>query len=164
MAPNPAYDMVDPIAGSFRGRLATALTLNSQGGIGPVGVSFNASGRVVVGTGGQTGLVGLLVKNVARGPVGPWGTGLHAGTPNAHAPIGVQAGDGVDIMALGTIENLDKTAFPAGSKVYVKADGTVTTEANNADKSGNILVGFTREAGTLIVRFAYGTLPVPDLP
>ena len=161
---NPTYDMVDPIAGSFRGRLAAALTPNSDGGIGPVGVSFNAAGRVVVGTGGQTGLVGIMVKNVARGPVGRWGTGLHSGAPNSYAPIGVQAGDGVDIMALGTIESLDKTAFSAGTKVFCKADGTLVTVANNADKSGNIPIGFTREAGSLIVRFAFGTAKVPDLP
>lgn len=149
---NPAYDIYEPLAGGFRGRLASSLASDlTNGGIGPVAVGLNSDGRVVLGE-GDTGIVGVLVKNVARGPVGAWGTSLQ-GTPNANAPIGVRAGDAVDIMTNGTIVNLDPTEFPAGTAIY--ADGT-TGELTDAS-TGNIPVGFTREAGTLIVRFSFGT-------
>lgn len=145
------YDKYDPIAGGFRARLAAALTLVA-GSIGPVAVSLNASGRVVVGTAGQSGPVGVLVKNVARGPVGQWGTSLQ-GTPNADAPIGAQAGDTVDIMTNGEIVDLSTTTFPAGSKVYAATDGTLSTTGG----TGKFLIGYTVEAGRLVVRFAAGT-------
>ncbi len=145
------YDKYEPIAGGFRALLAAALTLTA-GSIGPVAVSLNASGRVVVGTAGQSGLVGILVKNVAKGPVGPWGTSLSGGTPNAYAPIGAQAGDVVDIMTNGEIVDLDTTAFPAGSKVYAAANGTVSTTS----AAGSFLIGHTVEAGRLVVRLVPG--------
>lgn len=145
------YDKYEPLAGGFRARLNAALSLTS-GSIGPVGVSLNSSGKVVVGTAGQSGLVGILVKNVARGPVGAWGTSLHGGTPHASAPIGAQAGDVVDIMTNGEIVDLDKTAYPAGTKFYARGDGSLVTAAD----VGNIPVGFTVEAGRLIVRIGNG--------
>lgn len=145
------YDKYEPIAGGFRALLGAALTL-TNGGIGPVAVSLNASGRVVVGTAGQSGIVGVLVKNVARGPVGPWGTSLSGGTPNANAPIGAQAGDAVDVMTNGEIVDLDTTAFPAGSKIYAAADGTLSTTGG----AGKFLIGFTVNAGRLVVRLAAG--------
>lgn len=145
------YDKYEPIAGGFRALLGAALTL-TNGGIGPVAVSLNASGRAVVGTAGQSGIVGVLVKNVAKGPVGPWGLSLSGGTPNANAPIGAQAGDVVDIMTNGEIVDLDTTAYPAGSKVYAAADGTLSTTGG----AGKFLIGFTVEAGRLVVRLAVG--------
>jgi hypothetical protein len=140
------YDKYDPISGGFRARLNAALTLTNGGYFG--GVSLNASGRVVAGTGGQTGLVGVLVKNVAKGPLGPWFTTTN-GTPNPYAPIGAQAGDAVDIMTNGEIVDIDKTAFPAGSKVYVHADGTIDTTG-----TAGTAIGYTVEAGRLVVRVA----------
>lgn len=145
------YDKYEPIAGGFRALLGAALTL-TDGGIGPVGVSLNASGRVVVGTAGQSGFVGVLVKNVARGPVGPWGTSLSGGTPNPNAPIGAQQGDAVDIMTNGEIVDLDPTAFPAGRKVYAAANGVVSVTA----AAGSIQIGHTVEAGRLVVRVTPG--------
>lgn len=145
------YDKYEPIAGGFRARLNAALTLTAGSFMGAV--SLNASGRVVVGTAGQSGFVGILVKNVAKGPIGQWGTDLAAGTPNAYAPIGAQAGDAVDIMTSGEIVDLDTTAFPAGTKIYANADGTLTTTGG----TGDILVGWTVEAGRLIVRVAAAT-------
>lgn len=145
------YDKYEPIAGGFRALLGAALTL-TDGSIGPVAVSLNASGRAIVGTAGQSGLVGVLVKNVAKGPVGPWGTSLSGGTPNPNAPIGAQAGDVVDIMTNGEIVDLDETDFPAGSKVYAAANGTVSTTGG----AGSILVGHTVEAGRLVVRLVPG--------
>lgn len=151
------YDKYDPIAGGFRARLETALSL-TNGSIGPVAVSHKASGRVVVGDSGQSGLVGVIVKNVARGPVGQWGTDLHGGTPNAYAPVGAQAGDVVDVMTSGEIVDLDKDDFPAGTAFYANSDGSLAAAAD-ADE-GAIFVGHTAEAGRLIVRF--GTKPSAD--
>lgn len=150
------YDKYEPIAGGFRALLGAALTL-TNGGVGPVLVSLNASGRVIVGTAGQSGPVGILVKNVARGPVGPWGTSLTGGTPNADAPIGAQAGDAVDIMTNGEIVDLDTTAFPAGSKIYAAANGTLSATGG----TGKYLVGYTVQAGRLVVRFAAGQVAQP---
>jgi len=146
------YDKYDPISGGFRARLNAALTLTNGSFMG--GVSLNASGRVVVGSAGQSGPVGLLVKNVARGPVGQWGTALNGGTPNQNAPIGARVGDVVDIMTSGEIVDLDPAVFVAGSKVWAKADGTLEVGAGSA---GSFQVGWTVEAGRLIVRIAAAT-------
>jgi hypothetical protein len=103
---------------------------------------------VVVGTGGQSGLVGVLVKNAARGPIYQWNQTLQ-GAVNGYSPVGTQAGDVVDIMTAGEIVDLDPTAFPAGSKVYAHADGSVDTTA-----TAGTLIGHTVNAGRLVVRFA----------
>lgn len=145
------YDKYEPIAGGFRALLGAALTL-TNGGIGPVAVSLNASGRAVVGTAGQSGIVGVLVKNVAKGPVGPWGTSLSGGTPNANAPIGAQQGDVVDIMTNGEIVDLNPAVFVAGTKFYAAPDGTISATGG----AGKYLIGFTVEAGRLVVRLAVG--------
>lgn len=142
------YDKVDPISGSFRAKLNAALTLTDGGFIGAV--SLNASGRVVVGTAGQSGLVGVLVKNVGKGPIGAWSTSLDGGTPNSYAPIGARAGDAVDIMTNGEIVDLDPAVFTAGAKVYANADGSLTLTGG----TGDIQIGWTVEAGRLIVRVA----------
>ena len=142
------YDKYDPISGGTRAKLNAALVL-TNGGIGPVAVSLNAVGRVVIGTAGQSGLIGILVKNVARGPVGQFGTSLQGGTPNPNAPVGAMAGDVVDIMQSGDIVDISTTAFPAGSAVYTDAAGALTTVA-----TGNVKIGWTVEAGRLVVRIA----------
>lgn len=141
----PRYDKYDPISGGFRAKLNANLTLTAGGFIGAV--SLNSSGRAVVGTAGQTGLVGVCVKNVAQGPVGQWGS-PGGGTPNPNAPIGAMAGDVIDIMTSGEIVDLDPTDFPAGSAVYAAASGELST-----DDAGT-QVGWTVEAGRLIVRVA----------
>lgn len=146
------YDKYEPLAGGFRALLGADLTL-VDGGTGPVLVSLNASGGVVVGSGGQSGPVGILVKNVARGPVGPWGTSLSGGTPNQDAPIGARQGDVVDIMTNGEIVDLDPEDFPAGSKIYAATDGTLSATGG----AGKFLIGHTVKAGRLIVRWTIGT-------
>jgi hypothetical protein len=145
------YDKYDPISGGSRAKLNAALTL-TNGSIGPVAVSLNASGRVVIGTAGQSGLFGILVKNVAKGPVGQWGTSLQGGTPNAYAPIGAQAGDVVDIMQHGDIVDLDTDDYPAGSIIYAAADGSLS----DTSAVGSFPIGWTVEAGRLVVRVAAG--------
>jgi hypothetical protein len=144
-----AYDKFDPIIGGFRGRLAADLTL-VDGSIGPVGVSLNTAGRVVIGTAGQSGLVGVLVKNVGRGPAYQWDTSV-TGVPNPNSPIGAMAGDAVDILAQGHVVNLDEDDFPAGSKVYVAANGDVSTTGG----AGATQIGFTVKAGQLFVNIAF---------
>jgi len=129
------YDKYDPISGGFRAKLNVNLTLTNGAFIGAV--SLNSSGRVVTGTAGQSGMVGVVVKNAARTP---------AGVPNPNAPIGAMAGDVVDIMTSGEIVDLDTTAFPAGSAIYADAAGVLST-TNTGTK-----VGWTVEAGRLIVR------------
>jgi hypothetical protein len=140
------YDKYDPISGGFRGLLNADLTLTDGSFMGAV--SLNASGRVVVGTAGQSGLVGVVVKNAAKGPIGQYGTSLQGGTPVAYAPVGALAGDVVDIMTSGEIVDLDTTDFPAGTEIFSDAAGALST-TNTGTK-----VGWTVEAGRLIVRIA----------
>ena len=61
------YDKYDPISGGFRAPLAANLTL-TNGNFGPKAVSLNSSGKVVVGTAGTTGLVGILERTQLEGP------------------------------------------------------------------------------------------------
>lgn len=145
------YDKYDPISGGFRAKLAADLTMDANGEFGPAGVSLNTTGRVVVGTGGQSGLVGVLVKNAARQGTGRWSNTLH-GIPNPAAPIGAMAGDVVDIMTNGEIVDLDPDDFPAGSAVYTAADGTLSTTGG----AGTSQVGWTVEAGRMVVRVPAG--------
>lgn len=141
------YDKYDPISGGFRAKLNADLTLDASGGIGPVAVSLNASGRVEVGTAGQSGYVGILVKNASRGPVERFGTPATA-IVSPHAPIGAKAGDVVDIMTSGEIVDLDPSDFPAGTMFYADADGSLT----DSEGVDNPAIGWTVEAGRLIVR------------
>ena len=121
----PTYDLYEPIAGGFRAKLNAALPLTNGSFLGAV--SLNASGRVVVGTAGQSGLIGVVLKNVARGPITQWNTTLQ-GTPNPNAPIGANAGDVVDVMTAGRITGLDKV-FPlsdaAGAHAYIESRAAV---------------------------------------
>lgn len=133
------YDQVEPHVGIVRAPLAANLTLSGAGEFGPIAVSLDANGRVVVGTQGQSGIAGVLVKNV---PVAPAGRFSAAQTINNW--MGARAGDVVDIMIQGQI--LD-TGLPAGSTIYaIPASGVLTATA-----SGNVRVGYTVEAGRLVV-------------
>lgn len=144
------YDKYDPISGGFRAPLAANLTL-TNGNFGPKAVSLNSSGKVVVGTtAGTTGLVGILVKNAARGPWGP--TTTSGGTPNASTAIGCMAGDVVDIMTSGEIVDLAGsgiTGLAAGQPIYCTPAGDLTNVL-----TGNTKVGYTVEANRMIVRVA----------
>lgn len=145
------YDKYDPISGGFRAPLAAAVTPNSAGEFGPVGVSLNASGRVVPGSAGTSGLAGVLVKNAPKLPVaGGMATPFLPGY-NAMAPMGLQAGDVVDVMTSGEIINPNGfNGIAAGSAVYAAAaDGALTATA-----TGNIKIGWLVEATRLVVRVA----------
>lgn len=132
------YDQVEPHVGIVRAPLAANLTFSADGEFGPKAVSLDANGRVVVGTAGQTGFAGILVKNV---PVVPAGRFTAAQTVNNW--MGGRAGDVVDIMLQGEIVD---TGLPAGSAIYAEPDGDLVTVA-----TGNTKVGYTVEAGRLVV-------------
>lgn len=142
----PRYDKYDPISGGFRAKLAADLTFDAEGSSGVKGVSLDANGRVVIGTGGQSGLVGVMVKNVPLYP----SLGSVAGGVNASVPVGGKAGQTVDIMTSGEI--MDVPGLIAGNEVYVTPAGALTTTA-----TANFRVGFTVEANRLIVRLATPT-------
>jgi hypothetical protein len=144
------YDKYDPISGGFRAKLNADLTLDGNGEFGPRAVSLNTSGRVVVGTAGQSGLVGILVKNAAKQAVTRWGLST-SGTPNAAAPIGALAGDVVDIMTNGEI--VEVTGFTAGQPVYAHADGSLDAVATAGTKVGYI-VEVVNGRGRMVVRTA----------
>lgn len=134
------YDQVEPHVGIVRAPLAANLTFSSDGEFGPKAVSLDANGRVVVGTGGQSGITGVLVKNVPTMPAG-----LATSSQVINNWMGGRAGDIVDIMTQGQM--LD-TGLPAGSKIYAEPDGDLVT---NDGAGANIQVGYTVEAGRLVV-------------
>lgn len=134
------YDQVEPHVGIVRAPLAADLTFDANGELGPIAVSIDANGRAVVGTGGQSGYAGVLVKNV---PVVPAGRFSAAQTINNW--MGGRAGDVVDIMVHGQI--LDCEGLPAGSAIYAAADGTLSETNGGTDPQ----VGYTVEAGRLVV-------------
>lgn len=133
------YDQVEPHVGIVRAPLAANLTFDANGEFGPKAVSLDANGRVVVGTAGQSGFAGVLVKNV---PIVPAGRFSAAQTVNNW--MGGRAGDVVDIMTQGQI--VDVAGLAAGSAIYADAAGDLTTIA-----TGNTKVGYTVEAGRLVV-------------
>jgi hypothetical protein len=140
------YDKYEPIGGGFRAPLAADLTFDAAGHFGPKAVSLNASGQVVVGTAGQSGGVGMLVKNVPLYP----GLGNIPGAVNAGVPIGGAAGNIVDIMTDGEIVSV--TGLVAGTTYYAAADGSLTATAPATGVNG-YRVGHTVEADRLVVRF-----------
>lgn len=137
------YDKVEPHIGIVRAPLAAALTVDANGEFGPKAFSIDANGRAVLGTAAQSGLVGVVVKNV---PVRPAGIGGTAAALTTGMFMGVAAGDIVDIMIQGQIVD---TGLAAGSKIYAHADGSIDAVATAGTQ-----IGFTVEAGRLIVNLA----------
>lgn len=133
------YDQVEPHVGIVRAALAANLTFSAAGEFGPKAVSLDANGRVVVGTAGQSGLIGVLIKNV---PTIPAGLATVVATFNNW--MGGRAGDIVDVMTQGQI--LD-TGLAAGNKVYAHADGSIDIVATAGTQ-----IGYTVEAGRLVVQ------------
>jgi hypothetical protein len=134
------YDQVEPHVGIVRAPLAANLTFDANGQMGPLAVSLDANGKVVVGTQGQSGMIGVLIKNV---PVVP--AGRFTAAQNVNNWMGGRAGDVVDVMIQGQIT--DVPGLAAGSIIYaVPATGVLTTVL-----TGNVRVGFTVEATRLVV-------------
>lgn len=127
------YDKYDPISGGFRAALA-ADGLDADVGV-PIAVSLNASGRVVKGTAGQSGITGVFVDDGVR--LG----GVLKGS---------KAGKVVDVMTAGEIS--DCTGFTAGQGAYAATTGAITTPGS----TGNLAVGHTVEASRLVVRVTKG--------
>lgn len=134
------YDQVEPHVGIVRAPLAADIAFPADGEFGPVGVSLDANGRVVIGTAGNSGYVGVLVKNV---PVIP--AGQYSASVVLNNWMGGRAGDIMDIMTQGQILDTD---LPAGSEVFAAPDGTLGTDGAVV---GAVHVGFTVEAGRLVV-------------
>ena len=135
------YDKYNPISGGFRAKLAADFTTVAN--FGKVyAVSLNASGLLVIGGAGGTGVCGLLVLTEAR-----------------------FANDVVDVMTQGEITDLNTAATPfdnfmaagvvaapvAGKKYFghAAADGAIDDVA-----TANYAVGYTVEATRLVVRVA----------
>lgn len=137
------YDQVEPHVGIVRAELAANLTLSGIGEFGPLGVSLDANGRCVVGTAGQSGLAGVLVKNVPKMPAG-----LATVASVINNWMGARAGDRVDIMTRGQIVD---TGLAAGSKIYSATNGVLSTTVN-----AGFQVGYTVEAGRLVVVLGLG--------
>ena len=143
------YDKYEPIAGGFRARLEADLTgVSASGEWGPKAVSLNNAGRVVVGTGGVSGLVGIVVKNAPKQPAGRFSTTLQ-GAPNSRAWLGQKAGDTVDIMTNGEIVDVQGLNLTPGQPVYAHADGSLDAVATAGTK-----VGYMVENWRMVVRLA----------
>ena len=123
------YDKYDPISGGFRAKL-NADWAKADEGI-PFGVSLNASGRVVKGTAGQSGLVGVLVVDKTVGDV-----------PH------LKAGDVVDVMTSGEIVEVTDPDLAAGTAYFAAAGGAIGTSGG--------AVGWTVEDTRLVVRVTKG--------
>lgn len=134
------YDQVEPHVGIVRAPLAANLTFDGNGEFGPKAVSIDANGRVVIGTGGTSGYAGVLIKNVPMVPAGRYSAGAVINNW-----MGGRAGDIMDIMTQGQI--LGVPGLAAGVAVYAEPDGDLTTTS-----AGNTYVGYTVEAGRLIVK------------
>lgn len=127
---SPRYDKYDPTCGGFRAVLNADLTFDASGSFGPTGMSLGANGRAVTGTAGQSGCVGLLVKNVPLYP----NLGSVAGAVATGIPVGGRAGESVDIMTFGEIT--DVPGLAAGTLYYIAANGSLTTAGPAAGVNG----------------------------
>jgi hypothetical protein len=125
MALGAHYDKYDPFSGGFRAPLAAALASPDPNVV--TGVSLDANGRVVTGTAGNSGGVGVVV---------------------AHRDMA--AGEIIDVMTNGEI--VDVAGLVAGTTYYLAANGTLTDAAPAAGVNG-YKVGHTVEADRLVVRF-----------
>jgi hypothetical protein len=141
------YDKYEPIAGGFRAPLNADLTFDAAGNFGPKAVSLNTTGKVVVGTAGQSGGVGILCKSVPMYP----GMANIPGQINAAVPMGGKAGDVVDVMTHGEIVGV--SGLVAGTTYFAAADGSLTATPPAAG-TNSWKVGHTVEADRLVVRFA----------
>jgi hypothetical protein len=116
------YDKYEPLTGGFRAILNADWLLADLNKV--CAVSLNASGKVVIGTAGQTGFVGVVCLTKVR-----------------------NAGDVVDVMQDGEIVEL--TGLAAGTVYYAVASGQGVTSTN---ATGLRRVGWTVTADRMVVR------------
>lgn len=121
----PRYDKYDGVTGGFR---AAAFAVCVEADYDKVlGASLDASGLMVTGAAGQTGFVGVVIRDRTKR----------------------RAGDIQDIMTSGEIVlDTDDTQLVAGTTYYLhETTGALQTGATRYK------VGHTVEAWRLIVRF-----------
>jgi hypothetical protein len=114
------YDKYEPMSGGFRAPLNADWLDADLNKVCPV--SLNASGKVVKGTAGQSGFVGVLCLTKKR-----------------------FANDVVDVMQDGEIVEL--TGLAAGTQYYALANGDGVSTTATLPK-----VGWTVEATRMVVR------------
>lgn len=148
MAQVPVYDKYEPISGGFRAILAADLTF-TNGSFGPLVMSLDATGKAVAGTAGNSGGVGVCVKNVPFYP----NLGSVGGAANLAVPVGGKAGQPVDIMTDGEIIVPVSAGLAAGTTYYCTAAGGGLTATPPGTGVNAYRVGHTVEATRLIVRF-----------
>ncbi len=117
-------DKYEPLSGGFRAPLNADWLLADLNKACPV--SLNGSGKVVKGTAGQSGFVGILVLTKLR-----------------------KANEVVDVMQDGEI--VEMSGLAAGTKYWALANGEGVTATQ---ATGLRVVGWTVEATRLIVRCA----------
>lgn len=118
----PRYDKYDGVAGGFR---APAAAVTPEGEYNDImGASLNASGQMLTGAAGNSGFVGVVIRDRTKR----------------------RAGDVQDIMTNGEIVDCDGLA--AGTTYYLNA----TTGALQTTET-RYKVGHTVEAWRLVVRF-----------
>jgi hypothetical protein len=115
-------DKVDSTVGVVRGTLAADIAQADWGKV--IGVSVNASGLTVRGSGGVSGTIGVIVPDKTN----------------------YRAGQRCDIFKTGEI--VEVTGLTPGVKVY--ADNT--TGLLTATVGTNVQVGYMQEADRLVVQ------------
>lgn len=134
------FDKYDPVDGGFRARMAVAITGATPNQLGGVfAVSLDANGRVVLGTNGQSGFVGVICPDKT-----------------------MAVGDVIDVMTHGEIAEFDKgaggaTFAPAAAGTRYRAvTGTTGDLAAGVDPgvagTNYGYIGHTVEATRLVVR------------
>jgi hypothetical protein len=113
-------DKYEPLTGGFRAKLNAAWLLADLNKVCPV--SLNASGKVIKGTAGQSGFVGVLLLTQI-----------------------LNADDVVDVMQDGEVVEL--TGLAAGTQYYAPVNGDGVNTTNTLPK-----VGWTVEATRMVVR------------
>ena len=119
------YDKLEPHVGNFRAKLAAATLAGDVGFVR--GVSLNASGQIVIGGSGQTGIVGVMVAD-------------------KEYPANKQ----MDVLTNGEV--VDLTGLAAGTVYYINATTGVLETAAPAAGANKWRAGHTVEADRLVVR------------
>lgn len=120
------FDKYDPMVGGFRAPLAAAI---AQADVGKIqAVSIDTNGRAAIGGAAQTAISGLICPVRA-----------------------MEAGEPIDVMTAGEIEEATETAgtaFTLGAPCFAHADGTVDDTSTNGVPIGITVTRATR----LVVR------------
>lgn len=118
------FDKYDGKTGGFRAPLAAAIAIADVGKV--FAVSIDSSGRAAIGGAAQTAISGLIC---------------------AVRPM--EAGEPIDVMTRGEIEEVTETAGTAltlGLPVFAHADGTIDDTSTNG-----VAVGITVTRATRLV-------------